>query len=323
MSDLVHVDRAVARRILGGDEGAFQDLFDRFFPRLYRFVLARVGNDPDTARDIVQQTFCNAIGRLDSYRGEAALYTWFCQICRNVLTDHFRSKGRAERRHAAGGSSERPRDPRVAGRARFRRAGNRRVEGPGASHRRGDARFAAGPLWGSAGVEIHRRPVGGGNRLAPRRRARRRRSRCSRAPARRFATRSSSCSAPRRISGCPTAAIPDKEDHAERIRPHRIAASQGRTALGAAGGRLPAGARGGDRGVSRQDHAPPRAPVGALGRRGGGRGIRDCTDVRVDAAVGRAQRACARRARDRRRRGSDRRAPGGRSERRGPRSRRA
>ena len=96
MSDLVHVDRAVARRILGGDEGAFQELFDRFFPRLYRFVLARVGNDPDAARDIVQQTFCNAIGRLDSYRGEAALYTWFCQICRNVLTDHFRSKGRAE-----------------------------------------------------------------------------------------------------------------------------------------------------------------------------------------------------------------------------------
>ena len=94
MTDLVHVDRAVARRILGGDEGAFQDLFDRFYPRLYRFVLARVGHDPDTARDIVQQTFCNAIGQLDSYRGEAALYTWFCQICRNVLTDHFRSKGR-------------------------------------------------------------------------------------------------------------------------------------------------------------------------------------------------------------------------------------
>ncbi len=96
MTDLVHVDRAVARRILGGDEGAFKELFDRFFPRLYRFVLARVGNDPDTARDIVQQTFCNAIGRLDSYRGEAALYTWFCQICRNVLTDYYRSKGRAE-----------------------------------------------------------------------------------------------------------------------------------------------------------------------------------------------------------------------------------
>jgi len=94
MADLVHVDRAVARRILGGDEEAFRELFDRFFPRLYRFALARTDGDRELAQDIVQQTFCNAIDRLDSYRGEAALYTWFCQICRNALTDHFRRDGR-------------------------------------------------------------------------------------------------------------------------------------------------------------------------------------------------------------------------------------
>ncbi|MGQ0428931.1 MAG: RNA polymerase sigma factor [Gammaproteobacteria bacterium] len=93
MADLVHVDRAVARRILGGDEAAFQELFESFFPRLYRFALARLHGDAETARDVVQQTFCNAIESLDRYRGEAALYTWFCQICRNVLADHFRRKG--------------------------------------------------------------------------------------------------------------------------------------------------------------------------------------------------------------------------------------
>ncbi len=98
MSELVHVDRAVARRILGGDEDAFRELFDRFFPRLYRFALARLGGDSEAAQDVVQQTFCNAIGRLDSYRGEAALYTWFCQICRNVIADHFRSRGRGTTR---------------------------------------------------------------------------------------------------------------------------------------------------------------------------------------------------------------------------------
>ncbi len=98
MADFVHVDRAEARRILGGDEAAFRELFDRFFPRLYRFALARLDGDADTARDIVQQTFCNAIERLDGYRGEAALYTWFCQICRNVLADHFRRKGPGSQR---------------------------------------------------------------------------------------------------------------------------------------------------------------------------------------------------------------------------------
>lgn len=98
MADLVHVDRAVARRILSGDEAAFRELFDRFFPRLYRFALARVGGDPDTAQDIVQETFCHAIERLDSYRGEAALYTWFCQICRNAIADHYRRRQRGSER---------------------------------------------------------------------------------------------------------------------------------------------------------------------------------------------------------------------------------
>jgi RNA polymerase sigma-70 factor (ECF subfamily) len=94
MAELVHVDRALARRILGGDEDAFRDLFERFFPRLYRFALARLPGDPEAARDAVQQTFCQAIERLDTYRGEAALYTWFCQICRNVVADHHRRNGR-------------------------------------------------------------------------------------------------------------------------------------------------------------------------------------------------------------------------------------
>ena len=94
MAELIHVDRALARRILGGDDEAFRELFDRFFPRLYRFAVAHLGGDRDAAQDVVQQTFCNAIERLDSYRGEAALYTWFCQICRNACADHFRRNGR-------------------------------------------------------------------------------------------------------------------------------------------------------------------------------------------------------------------------------------
>lgn len=91
---VIHTDRAIARRILGGDEAAFKDLFERFFPRLYRFALARLGGNQDAAREVVQQTFCKAIERLDSYRGEAALYAWFCQICRNTIADLGRQRAR-------------------------------------------------------------------------------------------------------------------------------------------------------------------------------------------------------------------------------------
>lgn len=97
MTDTVHVDRALVRRILQGDEAAFRGLFDSFFPRLYRFALARLDGDHDAASDVVQQTFCRAIEHLDTYRGEAALYTWFCQVCRNTLTDYLRAMNRQAR----------------------------------------------------------------------------------------------------------------------------------------------------------------------------------------------------------------------------------
>jgi RNA polymerase sigma-70 factor, ECF subfamily len=94
MGDVVHADRALARRILAGDERAFEALFDEFFPRLYRYAMAHLNGDREAARDVVQETFRKAIERLDTYRGEAALYGWFCRICHNTLVDHCRARGR-------------------------------------------------------------------------------------------------------------------------------------------------------------------------------------------------------------------------------------
>ena len=86
----MHEDLSVVRRLLDGDEGTFKAVFDGYFPRLYRFVLSRVGGNCDEARDIVQLTFCKAFERLDSYRGEASFYGWMLQICRNTLIDNAR-----------------------------------------------------------------------------------------------------------------------------------------------------------------------------------------------------------------------------------------
>jgi RNA polymerase sigma-70 factor, ECF subfamily len=94
--DAANLDLAAAQRILRGDERAFRDLFDSFFPRLYRYVLARVDGDHDAASDIVQQSLCKGLEHLRDYRGEAALYTWFSQICRHTLTDYWRRMRRTE-----------------------------------------------------------------------------------------------------------------------------------------------------------------------------------------------------------------------------------
>ncbi len=88
-------DRKLARRLLAGDEAAFEEFFERFFPRLYRFALPRTRHDHDVAEEIVQATLCKAISKLSSYRGEAALFTWLCTFCRHEISAHYRREGRS------------------------------------------------------------------------------------------------------------------------------------------------------------------------------------------------------------------------------------
>jgi RNA polymerase sigma-70 factor (ECF subfamily) len=92
----VSAEQDLIARMLAGDERAFTAFFDAQFPRVYRFALPRLGRDPDAARDVVQATMTKAMRNLASFRGEAAVFTWLCQICRNEIADHVR----ARRRHA-------------------------------------------------------------------------------------------------------------------------------------------------------------------------------------------------------------------------------
>jgi len=88
-------DLELARRMLAGDERAFTEMFDGYFPGLYRFALARVGRDEDAAEEIVQATLVAAIRKLSTYRGEAALFTWLCTFCRHEISAHWRRTRRA------------------------------------------------------------------------------------------------------------------------------------------------------------------------------------------------------------------------------------
>ena len=85
-------DRALAKRVAAGNEAAFEEFFREYFPRLYRFTLARVHGDAGIAEEVVQRTMCVVVRKLSGYRGEALLFTWLCQICRNELASVFRER---------------------------------------------------------------------------------------------------------------------------------------------------------------------------------------------------------------------------------------
>ncbi len=90
-------DRALARRMLAGDEAAFEDFFEGHFPGLYRFAVSRL-KDPELARDVVQSAICKAIANLGSYRGEATLAAWLFTICRYEISGHYRKLRRSPTR---------------------------------------------------------------------------------------------------------------------------------------------------------------------------------------------------------------------------------
>ena len=86
-------DRRLVRRILDGDRQAFDEFYEGYLPKLYRFALRRVNGGEADAEDVVQRTFMKALRGLSGYRGDAALFTWLCTICRREIHDLRREKG--------------------------------------------------------------------------------------------------------------------------------------------------------------------------------------------------------------------------------------
>ncbi|MDX1405889.1 MAG: sigma-70 family RNA polymerase sigma factor [Woeseiaceae bacterium] len=86
-------DRQLASHVASGDQEAFNAFFHEYFPRLFRFTLTRVNNDPELAEEIVQRTMCIVVRKMSSYRGEALLFSWLCRICRNEMQAIFRKRG--------------------------------------------------------------------------------------------------------------------------------------------------------------------------------------------------------------------------------------
>ena len=86
-------DHSLTKRALAGDQRAFDELFETYFPRLFRFAMRRVEHE-DAAEEIVQLTLVKAMHSLGSWRGEAALFTWLCTICRHEISAHWQRTGR-------------------------------------------------------------------------------------------------------------------------------------------------------------------------------------------------------------------------------------
>jgi RNA polymerase sigma-70 factor, ECF subfamily len=78
----MHEDRELVKRLLSGDESAFDRFIADYYPRLYRFAYRRLHGNAENALDVVQATFQKVVPKLASWRGEASLFSWMCGFCR-------------------------------------------------------------------------------------------------------------------------------------------------------------------------------------------------------------------------------------------------
>jgi RNA polymerase sigma-70 factor (ECF subfamily) len=84
-------DEELVERVAGGDKAAFEILYERFFPRVYRFVDRRMRNRADT-EETVQEVFINVFSSLGSYRGEAPFAAWVLGVTRRTIASRFKKK---------------------------------------------------------------------------------------------------------------------------------------------------------------------------------------------------------------------------------------
>ncbi|MCS7270715.1 MAG: sigma-70 family RNA polymerase sigma factor [Gemmataceae bacterium] len=73
---------ALFRQAQQGDFAAFQQLIQRWQPRVFTLAYRILGQLQD-AEDVTQQTFLSVIEHLDQFRGESSVMTWVLRIATN------------------------------------------------------------------------------------------------------------------------------------------------------------------------------------------------------------------------------------------------
>ncbi|MGQ9573307.1 MAG: sigma-70 family RNA polymerase sigma factor [Dehalococcoidia bacterium] len=76
-----------------GDEKAIADLYNLFFPRVYRYMLVRTGNVGD-AEDLTEEVFIRALDALDRFEWRQVPFSaWLFRIAHNAVISHQRRDG--------------------------------------------------------------------------------------------------------------------------------------------------------------------------------------------------------------------------------------
>lgn len=87
------LDEELVARVQQGDKKAFDLLVIKYQHKIIQLV-NRYIKDPIEAQDVAQEAFIKAYRALDSFRGEAAFYTWLYRIAINTAKNYLVARSR-------------------------------------------------------------------------------------------------------------------------------------------------------------------------------------------------------------------------------------
>lgn len=87
-------DRLLVEQFQAGDVAGFEDLYRRYYSRLYRFCLKRVG-DTAEAEEVTQEAFARAYTAMPRLAGERKFYPWLSVIAARLCLDTHRRRARS------------------------------------------------------------------------------------------------------------------------------------------------------------------------------------------------------------------------------------
>ena len=87
-------DQRLVAEAQQGNLSAFGRLYEIYFERVYRYMMARVG-DASEAEDLTQELFLKVMASLGSYRFQGPPFAaWLFRIAHNLVVDHLRRRSR-------------------------------------------------------------------------------------------------------------------------------------------------------------------------------------------------------------------------------------
>ncbi len=86
-------DQILVQRVRAGDRGAYRELFQRYYQKIFALAFSVVRSRED-AEDVTQDAFVKAYTSLAEFKGDSAFYTWLYRIAYNVAIDLTRKVSR-------------------------------------------------------------------------------------------------------------------------------------------------------------------------------------------------------------------------------------